>query len=152
MFSKVIYECDLHSITPDILIKRKFKRRDNIENAYTKVVSKIMVRPTFIKNIYREIITGKKIPAYRLIYYKNKSFYKVQIPSSPVFIKVEEEIGSEYTNNLKLAEEPDIKKYMQKNESKKDLKEYLDSIFKQGEEYYENALSESILKIKLKKL
>lgn len=149
MCSKVIYGCALHSITPDINIYKNSKKRENIEYADTKVVSRIMVKPTFIKNIYREIITGKMIPAYRLIFNRNKCFYKVQVPLSTVFIKVEEEINNEnkelsYTNNLHRADEQDVKKYIEENKSKEEFKEYLDRLFEQGEEYYEDALAKKV--------
>lgn len=152
IFDKNVYECNLYSITSDIKVNKDLSKRENIrKNFEIKVAEKVMVKPTIRKNIFKEIVTGKLIPAYRISYCSIGNAlpdFTYTVPNSPVFIKVHEEydiLSGDYDCDLynrRVTNNQDIIAYLQ-NHSKEEWEEKLDSIFQQGEEYYNNAAAQN---------
>ncbi len=145
-----VYKCDLLSITPDIRVNIDEPKKENIKNADTVVVGTIMVKPTINPKYFREIITKKLIPVYRItkrngsgLPYGGKIFYKA--PDIPCFIKYSEtQFFDEYQGNtLKKASAEEVKNYIERYVASdgtcNELLDKLNEIFKRAEEYYEEA-------------
>lgn len=62
-YGGTVYSAKLISITEDIEVYIDLSREENIFNAKTQYVEKILVQETSNKYYYREILTGKLIPA-----------------------------------------------------------------------------------------
>ena len=145
MLFDTVYECDLHSITSDIRVNQDWNKKANIAAAETKIVAKVMVQPTFNPNIYKEIITGTLIPAYKTTLKKGITHLDEEIyytvPKKPVFIKINENcFYMKYTSDLVVAKAEDIKRYIEyHSRNVLDFKTQLDYIFQTAENYYENA-------------
>lgn len=142
-----IYECNLCSITPDIRVNHDRSKKSNIINAYKKDVMEIMVQRTHRRNFYREIITGILIPVYRMRSLGlGMASCSIPKPFLPYFIVIVEYKDSlfERFNNLTLAEDKDVKKYIEKHGSNPDgFKNELYEIFQKAEGYYEQAYSKN---------
>lgn len=140
---EIIYECELLSVIGTTKNNDEFGEYNNlipdtneesltnIEDADTEVVAKIMVEPTLMKNVYREIVTGKLIPAYVTYYDFNiitdkPRIVRREVPSLPIFIKVERYLPlmGPIEDDLKPASLDSIKEYVElhkKDEYRKQL-------------------------------
>lgn len=144
MFFDKVYECELYSITPNIRVNKDWGRYQSIEAAEVVPVMKIMVKKTFIKDMYKEIVTGHLIPAYRVTLNLNKAYptFINHVPYKPVFIEFEEVLQGIHTySKLEVAKADAVEAYLNKYLDKKDeLEAYLEEKFEQAESYYEEAL------------
>ena len=140
MFFGTVYKCDLHSITPHIKVNRDWSKKENIEDADTIVVAKIMVQKTFLPNIYKEIITGRLIHVYKTIRYSyGWDGEVIEVPAKTVFIKIYENRLCAY-NDLNIAKSYEIEKYIEKNSTNVDeYRKKLDDLITQADEYYDNS-------------
>lgn len=140
-FDRTIYKYNLFSITPDIKVD-DWKDKRKIYDDRREVAVKIMVQPTFRKNIYREIVTGMPIPVYRHVYrgvYMGAAFLgHIEIPSQPAFIEVKNLVR--YDDPVLEATAEEIKEYIEEHTAPNvDYKAQLGDIFQKANEYYENA-------------
>ena len=69
MFNNTVYKCDLLSVTPDIKVYTDKSMKSNVMNADTTVVTTLLVQKTFNPSYFKEIVTGRLIPIYRVITY-----------------------------------------------------------------------------------
>ena len=149
-----IYKCDLLSITKDIKVDKDKSKRENIRSAETEVVETVMVERTLLKDSFKELITGKIIPAYCISTHKIDKNYEGAtyhyVPKKPYFIKYhEEEIVDEYQgNDLQLATADELEEYVAQNMPGGNFTNFsdrLDKIFKIAETYYNEAESEKLI-------
>lgn len=157
---KPIYKCELLSISPDSRINCDQSLRENVKHAETLSTIKLLVQPTIRQGYFKEILTGRKIPVYRIQkhlgdHYSIDDFYYHFVPNSPCFIQFQEKIlGEEYLeNNLVEATYDDVLDYCN-SYSKESLEKTLDEIFYKGEECYRSlqAKGEISDSLKIKKL
>lgn len=146
-----VYKCDLLSITPDIRVNTNQSKAHNIKNAKKEKKTTIIVKPSIFRNYFKEILTGVKIPIYRI--QKTKGYGEREYhypPKIPCFIQYEEQIeGEDYLGNtLQEATLEDIKSYLEKYTSKSDrekFKKELIDYFLEAEEYYKKAQEKNIV-------
>lgn len=100
MKKKEVYKFELLSVAPNHKINDLGDKRSNIEVAETNSVGEIFAYKTMNPNYYRELITGKPIPVYRVIV-KDSAFRrinKVVVPNSATYIKICETVDHEILN------------------------------------------------------
>lgn len=146
LFDDTVYKCSLHSITSDIRVMNDRSKRENIAGANTEIVGEIMVQPTINPNMYREIVTGMLIPAYRRtvkvgLFHDLHGDGYYRVPKKPVFIKINDQyLFGDYTSSLKVAQLEEIKEYIEKFSSDIDsYRYYLNSLFEKAEACYDRA-------------
>ena len=64
--NNTVYKCELLSVKPDITVNQDRSKKKNMQLAETMPVKSILVTPTWDSRFMREIITGIKIPVYRI--------------------------------------------------------------------------------------
>lgn len=139
---KPIYKCELLSISPDSRINCDESLRENVKHAETLSTIELLVQPTIRQGYFKEILTGRKIPVYRIQkhlgdHYSIDDFYYHFVPKSPCFIQFQEKILGEghLENNLVEATYDDVENYLNLY-SREELNEELDEIFHRGEVCY----------------
>lgn len=140
-----VYKCDLLSITPNIKVENDQSKKHNIKSAQKEKKKTIIVKPTIFRNYFKEILTGIKIPIYRI--QKIKGYEELEYhypPKTPCYIQYTEEIdGEEYLGNtLQEATLEEIKAYLDRYSSETDieqLRKEITSCFFEAEEYYKKA-------------
>ena len=152
MFNKPVYKCDLLSITEDIRVNNDESIKKNIANAETEVVTTIMVQQTWHPNYVKEIITGQKIPVYRIIHHKGNTVLNgttdYEVPDYPCFIIQEMDVGNEgevLSSNLVLATAPEVSQYINIHKRKDDYALYLYEVLKTGERYYNESKAKGVV-------
>jgi hypothetical protein len=124
LFDRKIFKADLLSIE-----KPEYY---TCVNAKTKVAKKILVEKTETGK-YREILTGKLMPVYRI--YDNKQLKKEYCPpQSPVYIEVKTCIdeNNNKKDKLNLATYEELKEYSMENRDTIIYLMELNQIFNQG--------------------
>ena len=118
MFNNTVYKCELLSVTPDIKVYTDKSMKSNVMNADTTVVNTILVQKTFNPSYFKEIVTGRLIPIYRVITYDTNTVLngKVELdpPKSPCFIKYDMTVGDEgllLSDNLVKATADEVSEY-----------------------------------------
>lgn len=148
-----VYKCNLLTITEDVIVNADESKKTNIANAKIQPAITLMVQKSLSGNYFKEIITGKIIPAYREIYYKEEVFpfkekVRYSFPKKPYFIKYvqrNDSINNEYTNDLKEPSLQEVKEYIKLHSDNKKFANILDTIFNQAEEYYNESLAKNNL-------
>lgn len=167
MKKKEVYKFELLSVASDHKINDLGSKKDNIEIAATEPVGVIFAYKTKNPNYYRELVTGKPIPVYRIVV-NNSAFRRIKevdVPSSATYIKICEAaddkkcIDRHYSLLDINPSEDEIYNYILKNtiNNGTNFIEYyakLNIIFENGEKNYKNnliPLSKEELKEKEKK-
>lgn len=161
MFNQTIYKCDLLSVTPDIRVNQDWPKKKNISEANKKIVKTILVQPTINPQFFKEIITEKRIPVYRItkktgLFHSQDGDYYEYPPESPVFILVREN-WFQPGNNLTVASNQEIQEYLSQNNKEIYINE-LNEVFEQATKYYNDAFDrnhysdKAVVKSLLKKI
>lgn len=152
MFNSPVYKCKLLVVDPATRVNVDESFKDNIMNAKTKVLFEVMVQNTWNPNYFREIITNKKIPVYRLSHYVTPSALDgtthVDLPSKPYFIKYNVDLGVEDTyikDDLEEASPDEIEEYIESHSDKMEYASILESFFRRAEKDYKNAESMGVV-------
>lgn len=160
IINKNIYECELYSVAQKNEVLDENDQHKNfvvantstvalsIKNAETEVVGKIMVQPTVLKNIYREIVSGKLITAYYshiefdTLTDKRKVLSEIP-PMSPVYIIVDEyeDFLGKSRLVLKTPSEEEIKEYIATHD-RGELRSQINDTIKKAQENYDKLVSD----------
>ena len=154
MNNKTIYKCYLLTITKDIKINTSKTIQENISNAKVESTKIILVQPTNNPNFFKEIISEKLIPVYRITEKKSffneyKTNYEYTIPKTPYFIKYIERrnYNNEIITSLKEANLEEIQSYIDINASTKEryykFINELNTIIEASKKHYYNAAKNS---------
>lgn len=148
MKKKEVYKFELLSIAPDHKINDLGNKKNNIEIAETISVGEIFAYKTKNPNYYRELVTGKPIPVYKVVV-NDKAFRTIKnvvVPNSATFIKICETTDHEILNRVyslldSNPNEDEIYNYILKNtiNNGTNFIEYyakLNIIFENGEKNY----------------
>lgn len=140
MLFNTVYAFKLYSITPNIRVNKDWSKKDNLFDVDTDYLFTVMVKKTLNPNLYKEIVTGITIPAYRKI---RKTVYTEKyilhkIPKKPVFIKINEKEDDFIDSNIYIPTAKEVEEYI-KEHTDDNFKEKLKSAFKKAEGYYETA-------------
>lgn len=152
MFNRKVYNCELLSITPDIIAYSDKNMKKNLVNAKCEVVERVLVQKTIRPDYVKEIVTNTLIPIYYETYYntttRNKGKMVSCAPASPIFIKVHEVVGDEgliLESNLISATIDEVKMYAFDHLDREKFKNKLDELYLQGMEYYNNSLDKGLV-------
>ena len=152
MFNKPVYKCDLLSVTADIRVNNDESMRKNIQNADTEVVSTIYVQKTWNPSYFREIITGRKIPAYCVITHDSNTVLngttEEDVPKYPVFIKYHMTVGDEgvvLNEDLVKATADEVITYTHDHVLKDEYALSLYEVFERGMKYYNDSKAKGTL-------
>ena len=154
MNKETIYKCYLLTITKDIKINTNKTIQENISNAKVESKKLILVQPTNNPNFFKEIISEKLIPVYRIAEKKSflseyKTNYEYTIPKTPYFIKYTEKINynNEIITTLKEAKLEEIQSYIDINAATKEryykFINELNNIIETSNRIYYNATKDS---------
>lgn len=153
MKKKEVYKFELLSVAPDHKINDLGNKRSNIGVAETISVGEIFAYRTKNPNYYRELVTGKPIPVYRVVVNgsDDHTINKVFVPNSSTFIKICETVDHKICIDRPYSlidinpKEEDIYNYILKNTTNNGTNclEYyakLYVLFEYGERNYKNNL------------
>lgn len=161
LINKNIYECELYSIAPkketieasdeskNLVAEERQKAVLTIKDAETEIVGKIVVQPTVVKNIFREIVTGKLITAYyshvEFDTLTDKRIVLSEIPPmNPVYIVVDEyeDFMGKSRLVLKTPSEEEVKEYIETHD-RGELRSQIKETFQKGQENYDKLVNDA---------
>lgn len=147
---RTVYKCNLYVVKDDAEIFVDKSKKSNILHAHmkkqTEAIMPVIVQPTIIPFHFKEIITGKLIPAYRFVQDIHcRDFYHFGT-KSPYFVECHyNSLGfiDKYNNNLATAAE--VKSYVDhafaNNNNYNKFANEIDNAISIGIANYEKAIS-----------